>query len=186
MADFGIARLADSQTKLTATGVLLGTPAYMTPEHLSSDPVGPAADRYALAVVAYELLTGQVPYEADTALKVLLAHLQAPLPDPRTVNPALREALVDVLQRGLAKRPDDRYPSAAAFVQALAGAAGPARARSAATSCGACGAGVQAGDRFCRSCGSLVGSATVPTPAPIAATVVAPRSTTPLALQAQG
>jgi hypothetical protein len=81
--------------------------------------VGPSADHYALAVVAYEMLTGSVPFSADTPLAVLLAHMQRPLPLPRSINPDLSERVEEVLLKGLAKTPPDRYPTASAFVAGL-------------------------------------------------------------------
>ncbi len=120
LADFGLAQIMGSMPRLTRTGTLAGTPEYMAPEYAAGEPTGPATDQYALAVVAYEMLTGQVPFSAETPLAVLLAHLYRPLPMPRSVNPALRTSIEMALLKGLAKSPQDRYPSAAAFMEALA------------------------------------------------------------------
>ncbi|MGH2387171.1 MAG: serine/threonine-protein kinase, partial [Chloroflexota bacterium] len=120
LADFGVARVRGGRGTLTGTGELLGTPAYMAPEYVQGTPVGPATDCYALAVVAYELLVGQLPYHGSTGIQLLLAHAQSPLPSPRTANPAICEALEYVLLRGLARDPGQRFPTAVALTDALA------------------------------------------------------------------
>ena len=90
VSDFGLARMLEgSLPRLTQTGALVGTPEYMAPEQAAGESAGPAADRYALAVVAYEMLVGAVPFSADTPLATLLAHLHKPLPLPRVRNPQL-------------------------------------------------------------------------------------------------
>jgi serine/threonine protein kinase len=122
LSDFGLAKMMGSLPRLTDTGLAVGTPEYMAPEQGEGRPVGPSADNYALGVVAYEMLTGRIPFSAETPLAVLLAHLHKPLPLPRTVNPALSEAVETVLLKGLAKAPEDRYPTASDFVRALSAA----------------------------------------------------------------
>jgi hypothetical protein len=102
---------------------VLGTPHYMAPEIATGEPMGPAVDRYALAVIAYELVTGTVPFDAATPQSVLMLHVQQPVPAPRLANPALSPAFEAVLLRGLEKAPAARYPTAAAFVDALREAA---------------------------------------------------------------
>ncbi len=119
LGDFGLAKIIGTLPRLTHTGQTVGTPEYMAPEQAAGEPAGPAADRYALAVVAYEMLTGRVPFTAETPLAVLLAHLHRPLPLPRAVNSALNPATETPLLKGLAKAPDDRYPTATEFVLAL-------------------------------------------------------------------
>jgi len=120
VSDFGLARMLEgSLPRLTQTGALVGTPEYMAPEQASGESAGPAADRYALAVVAYEMLVGAVPYSADTPLATLLAHLHKPLPLPRVRNPQLSTAVEEVLLRGLAKEPKDRYATGADLVRAI-------------------------------------------------------------------
>lgn len=114
LADFGIARLASNEgDKLTATGGLLGTPAYMSPEQARGDDVTSSTDVYALGVVLYEMLTGKQPYEAETPMKVLLKHITDPVPrlanaDPERFNPAMEL----VMARALAKSPTNRYQTA--------------------------------------------------------------------------
>jgi serine/threonine-protein kinase len=122
LVDFGVAKLVDSSERLTRTGAVLGTPEYMAPEQALGQPFAAASDQYALAIVAFEMLTGRVPFTADTPVAVLLAHLQRPLPPPRSINPALSLDVEAVLLRGLAKRPEGRYASVSALTTALAGA----------------------------------------------------------------
>ena len=123
LSDFGLAKMVGSMPRLTVSGATVGTPEYMAPEQGAGETLGPAADQYALAVVAYELLTGRVPFSAETPLAVLIAHMHKPLPLPRSVNPALPEAVELALLKGLAKDPGDRYPSAGAMMHAIGEAA---------------------------------------------------------------
>ena len=124
VSDFGLARMLEGTLpRLTQTGALVGTPEYMAPEQAAGESAGPAADRYALAVVAYEMLVGAVPFSADTPLATLLAHLHKPLPLPRERNPQLPPAVEEVLLRGLAKEPKERYGTAADLVRAIETAA---------------------------------------------------------------
>jgi hypothetical protein len=119
LADFGLAKLFESERRLTQTGMLLGTPQYMAPELAHGGAIGPSVDRYALAVIAYEMLTGSVPFDAPSPQALLLAHVQQAVPQPRALNPALSPSVESVLLRGLEKSPDARYPSATAFITAL-------------------------------------------------------------------
>ncbi|MFI5269502.1 MAG: serine/threonine-protein kinase, partial [Chloroflexota bacterium] len=119
LADFGIARMLNAVSRMTRVDATLGTPDYMSPEQAAAGEVGPASDIYSLGVVAYELLTGTVPFSADTPLGLLSAHVHKPVPRATAQNPRLGEAIADVLERVLAKQPDGRYPTAAAFATAL-------------------------------------------------------------------
>jgi putative two-component system response regulator len=125
LADFGLARMADAARRLTATGFVLGTPEYMAPEQAKGDPTGPAADRYAMAVVAYQMLTGRVPFQGPTPAATLISHLQDSMPPTIELTGELSAHVEDVLRRGLAKASDDRYSSASQFVTALTPAAWP-------------------------------------------------------------
>ncbi|MCC7104742.1 MAG: protein kinase [Chloroflexi bacterium] len=120
LGDFGIARALEGTSALTSAGLVVGTPRYMAPEQAEGELAGPASDLYALGVVAYELLTGRPPFVAATPLAVLRAQADKPLPPPRSINPALPEAVERVLFKALAKRPEERYSSGAMMVQALA------------------------------------------------------------------
>jgi serine/threonine-protein kinase len=118
VADFGIARVA-WEDQLTATGQVLGTAAYLSPEQAMGEAATAASDRYALAVVAYELLAGARPFEAEHFAAQARAHVEDPPPPASERAPELSRAVDAVLERGLAKDPADRWPSSAAFVDAL-------------------------------------------------------------------
>ncbi len=119
LADFGIARLGASMTR---TGEVIGTPAYMAPEQLSSGVVHPQSDLYALAVVAHETLTGVRPFRRPSLGALLQSIVTDPPPRASAVNPALPAAVDPVLVRALAKDPWKRYADGRAFVTALRGA----------------------------------------------------------------
>src|SRR4051794_31099077 len=119
VADFGIARVA-WEDQLTATGQVLGTAAYLSPEQAMGEAATPATDRYALAVVAYELLTGSRPFEAEHFAAQARAHVEDPVPPASERAPGLSRAVDAVLERGLAKDPADRWDTATDFVDALA------------------------------------------------------------------
>jgi len=121
IADFGIARIA-MEDQMTATGQVLGTAAYLSPEQALGEPASASSDRYALAVVAFELLTGRRPFTAEHFAAQARAHIEDPPPRASEVRPDLPAALDPVLERGLAKNPDARWPSATAFVNAVASA----------------------------------------------------------------
>ena len=118
IGDFGIARLA-LEDQLTATGTVLGTAAYISPEQAVGDPATAASDRYALAVVAFELLTGERPFQAENFAAQARAHVEDPPPAASSVNPDLPRDVDRVLSRALAKDPGDRYATASEFVDEL-------------------------------------------------------------------
>src|SRR5205823_1409333 len=89
LADFGLARMAGSLRRLTSSGTVMGTPEYMSPEQAADEPIGPASDLYSFAIVAYEMLTGRVPFGADTPAAVLLSHVTKPMPSTRELRGAL-------------------------------------------------------------------------------------------------
>lgn len=121
LGDFGLARMmAPTGDRLTRLDMVVGTPEYMSPEQCAGKDSGPAADQYSLGVVAFEALTGHVPYEAETPAAVMLEQIQSPLPMPRAVNPELSEAVERSLLRALAKDAASRYPTCGDFVEALA------------------------------------------------------------------
>lgn len=117
LGDFGIVKLLSSDSNLTATGGLIGTPAYMAPEQAQGGEVGPASDIYSLGVVVYEMITGRQPYTADTPLHVMMKHITDPVPHISEVVTDVPLAVENVLLRALAKQPEDRYPTAAAFAE---------------------------------------------------------------------
>jgi formylglycine-generating enzyme required for sulfatase activity len=119
--DLGLSKTLADHSTLTTTGTLLGSPEYMAPEQ--ADPnrtgeVGPAADRYALGIIAYEMLTGRVPFPGNTP-STLYAHEHKAPPPPRQLQPELPEAVEVTLLKMLAKAPTERYETATAFVIAL-------------------------------------------------------------------
>src|SRR3954465_7450080 len=126
VADFGIARVA-WEDQLTATGQVLGTPAYLSPEQAVGEPATAASDRYALAVVAYELLTGERPFQAGHFAAQARAHVEDPVPPASSRADGLSTAVDAVLERGLAKDPADRWDSATEFVNELARTLTPPR-----------------------------------------------------------
>ena len=132
VADFGIARLAWESEQVTQTGQVLGTASYLSPEQATGESATAASDRYALAAVAFELLTGSKPFTAANFAAQARAHIEDPVPDASHANPRLPAAVDAVLRRGMAKDPGDRWPTATAFVdaldEALAGGAEPTRA----------------------------------------------------------
>jgi serine/threonine protein kinase len=119
LTDFGIAKLAESAAHFTGTGSIIGTPAYMSPEQGHGFTVDARSDIYSLGVVLYEMLTGVVPFEAETPIAVVLKHVNEPLPSPRRVNAMIPESVEKVVFRALAKNPDERYQSAREFGEAL-------------------------------------------------------------------
>jgi serine/threonine-protein kinase len=117
LADFGIAKMVEGSGALTQTGMITGTPQYMAPEQATGQPVDQRVDIYALGVVAYEMLTGRVPFAADTPVAVLMKHVTEPIPIPPAST--VPEPLVRALLKGMAKKPEERWSSAGAFVRAL-------------------------------------------------------------------
>jgi eukaryotic-like serine/threonine-protein kinase len=118
VTDFGIARAASSST-MTRTGHILGTAHYISPEQAMGEPVGPASDLYSLGVVLYEMLTGELPFDADTPLGIAMKHVNGHLRPPQAVNPAIPDGINAVTVRLLAKHPEDRYASDAELIEDL-------------------------------------------------------------------
>ena len=118
LTDFGIARMVDMAT-ITESGGTLGTPAYMSPEQGQGESGDARSDIYALGVLLYQLCTGRVPFDADTPYAVILKHITAPLPPPRSICPELPESVERVILKALAKDPDDRFQSASEMGRAL-------------------------------------------------------------------
>jgi serine/threonine-protein kinase len=126
LADFGLAKLLAAASVKTMSGATTGTPAYMAPEQVVGGAIGPAADRYALTTMAYEMLTGTVPFEGDNVLELLYAHVHRQPPPASSRNKDLGPGVDSVLERGLAKDPEKRWETSAALVDALAEALKPA------------------------------------------------------------
>src|SRR5690349_15262762 len=124
LSDFGVARGVMSSSGLTRAGQFLGTPDYAAPEQVSGQAVDGRADQYALACVAYTLLSGTVLFRREVPMAVLYAHLSVPPPRLTAARPELPDAVNQVLAQALAKEPDDRYDSCGTFADALREALG--------------------------------------------------------------
>jgi tetratricopeptide (TPR) repeat protein len=172
VVDFGLAKLkADTQSpSVTSPGIVCGTPDYMAPEQGRGDSIDGRSDLYSVGVILFQLLTGRLPFEAESPTQVVMMHLTIPVPDPRQVAPerVIPEPLVAVVFRAMSKDSRDRYQDAAEFAEALRSALAvieSAPPESAAwerrlsvppvgvVSCGACGL-VVALTKFCGECGA--------------------------------
>lgn len=111
LADFGLARSCEESLGLTTTGVVVGTPNFMSPEQCRSEPIDERSDIYALGATFYMLLTGQPPFKREGPLEVMFAHCSSPIPDPRATNPDVDPRCVAIIHRAMAKEPTDRYRS---------------------------------------------------------------------------
>jgi serine/threonine-protein kinase len=118
VTDFGIARAAASST-MTRTGHILGTAHYISPEQAMGEPVGPASDLYSLGVVLYEMLTGDLPFDAETPLGIAMKHVNGHLRQPKELNPAVPDGINAITLRLLAKNPEDRYASDSELIEDL-------------------------------------------------------------------
>ncbi len=119
LSDFGLAKMVEGSVQLTGSGVGVGTPSYMSPEQGKGLPVDGRTDVYALGVVLFEMLTGRVPYEAETPMAVVIKHITDPVPLPRQVNPNIPDSVERVLLKAMAKERDDRFASAGDLAGAL-------------------------------------------------------------------
>jgi eukaryotic-like serine/threonine-protein kinase len=124
VGDFSIARIADD-TGLTATGMTLGTAAYMAPEQAIGEPVDARADLYATGVILYELLTGRLPFTGDNPIEVIYQQVHDDPPRPRALNASIPPALEAVVLQALAKEPAERFASAERMTVALESATLP-------------------------------------------------------------
>ena len=180
--DFGLAKLkadAMAPSNVTSPGIVCGTPDYMAPEQGRGDPIDGRSDLYAVGVVLFQLLTGRLPFEADSPTHVVMMHLTVPVPDPREVAPGrnIPNSIVDVVFKALQKDVNLRYQDALEFAdglreaQSLADSHPPSGRRSlppgpstrpmASVACSHCGLIVPAG-RFCLECGSRLSNDTLP------------------------
>ncbi|MDP9411932.1 MAG: protein kinase [Actinomycetota bacterium] len=129
VADFGIARAADATT-LSGPGAVLGTAKYMSPEQATGLVATPRSDLYSLGVVLYEMLTGELPFEADDPAQARAKHAVEPPPHPRDANPRVPEPMDALVTKLMAKDPEHRLGSAAELVEELGRVLGRSRNRS--------------------------------------------------------
>ncbi len=122
LSDFGIARMLENTEPYTVPGTVIGTPEYLSPEQAAGREVGSATDLYSLGIVLYEMLAGRAPFRNDSPMATVLAHAETPAPPARSFNPELPVEFEAVLDRALAKRPEQRYQHGSDLVDAFDGA----------------------------------------------------------------
>ncbi|MFN8529853.1 MAG: protein kinase [Anaerolineae bacterium] len=115
LTDFGIAKIVTG-VQFTQSGGMVGTPAYMSPEQGLGEPGDERSDLYALGVILFQLVTGKLPYDAETPLAIVLKHLNDPIPSARELNPKVPESIDRVIRKLMAKEPDSRYQTAAELI----------------------------------------------------------------------
>ncbi len=171
VVDFGLARAFDHDVtvaaKVTGQNALLGTPAYMAPEQIQGQALDGRCDLYALAVLTYKMLCGNLPIYRSGMQALLIAHLvdpPRPLPALPDVQPGVVDALDQELQRALAKSSDERHPTVLEFADGLESASGLSgqRSRAEAVPCTACGHQGHLGSAYCEACGSALPMAHCP------------------------
>ncbi len=183
LADFGLTKAPDEAGRLTATGQFVGTIDYVSPEQIQGESATPRSDVYALTGVLYECLVGSVPYPKPTEAAVVYAHISEPPPRPTDDRPELPAAIDEVVAKGMAKDPADRYASAGellqdahrAFGQAIAGVGTPPGPVSSPEAAGVRGNGVAtqpAGSPLPTSPEDFAGGVTAASPVKAAPTVV--------------
>ena len=118
LTDFGIAKIVTG-AQFTASGGMVGTPAYMAPEQGLGEAGDERSDIYSMGVILYQLITGRLPYDADTPLAVILKHVNEPLPETREFVPEIAEDLDAIIRKTLAKEPEDRYATAGELAEEL-------------------------------------------------------------------
>ncbi|OQY26846.1 MAG: hypothetical protein B6243_13720 [Anaerolineaceae bacterium 4572_5.2] len=125
LADFGLAKMVSGSSELTGSGVGIGTPAYMSPEQCQGMPVDVYTDIYALGIVLYEMVTGRLPFDADTPFAVVMKQISDPLPLPRSIRADLPEDVERIILKATAKTPQDRFETAGDLARALRAAITP-------------------------------------------------------------
>ncbi len=118
LMDFGVAKMLSGQQH-TATGAVIGTPAYISPEQVRGERPDGRADIYSMGIMLFELVAGRPPFEADSAITLMMMHLNNPVPDLRQIAADTPDGLIAIIHKALAKQPEDRYQSAAELAAAL-------------------------------------------------------------------
>jgi serine/threonine-protein kinase len=169
VVDFGLAKMREGSAgpSITSPGIVCGTPEYMSPEQGRGDPLDARSDIYSVGVMMYQLLTGRLPFEADTPTQVVLMHLSKPPPAPDRVAPdrKIPPQLTEVCLRALSKEQEQRYADSDAFAAALGEAmrsieGGTTRATPKVTetvTCAVCGTVNALPQKFCGECGNALG-----------------------------
>jgi len=168
VVDFGLAKMREGTApNITSPGIVCGTPEYMSPEQGRGDPLDPRSDLYAVGVIFYQLLTGRLPFEADSPTQVVLMHITEAPPDPRAAAPErmIPSLLADVCLMALAKEPPHRFGNADEFGEALSDALSQIESTvprplpaPATINCPKCGASNTASQKFCGECGTTLQS----------------------------
>ena len=155
--DFGIAKLMDGPENqrpgLTSAGIVCGTPEYMSPEQARGRPLDGRSDLYAVGVILYRLLCGQLPFTGDSAIELLHRHINDTPRHPAEVAGRAPDPLDELCMRALSKDREERFATATAFRDALVAVS---RNAAKAASCSNCNAALRSGDRFCANCGTPV------------------------------
>lgn len=124
LADFGLVKIKSSTEQLTDSGMIIGTPEYISPEQASGESVDHRADIYALGVILFEMIAGRLPFDYKNLNQMMVAHIAEPPPSPVEFNPDCPPPLEAVILKALEKSPEDRYPDMQAMVDALKGVIG--------------------------------------------------------------
>lgn len=167
VVDFGLAKMKveAASPSITSPGIVCGTPEYMSPEQGRGDPLDARSDLYAVGVIFYQLLTGRLPFEAESPTQVVLMHITEQPQDPRSVAPdrMIPSLLADVCLMALAKDPSHRFTNADEYAEALTDALSqiessvPRPLPGGTVKCPTCGAANTSGQKFCGECGNAIG-----------------------------
>ncbi len=144
ITDFGLAKAVRSETQLTATGEVLGSPGYISPEQAQGAPLDARSDIYSLGATFFHVVTGRLPFEAPTPVAMIVKHMSEPLRSPRAVNPAVPYAVASAIQKMMAKRPGERFQDYDALIRELERAVATIGAGTSAQARAAVPAGAQA------------------------------------------